>query len=90
MRARCVQSHQHRLVQHQPCIRVACFAQSNLNRCTDNLALQTFGEQNTEAEAHEMLSLAADAGVNFLVGHRAGWLRLDGLRLGVGCLVIGE
>lgn len=30
------------------------------------LGTMTFGEQNTEAEAHEMLSLAADAGVNFL------------------------
>ena len=28
---------------------------------------QTFGEQNTEAEAHAMLSYAADCGVNFIV-----------------------
>ncbi len=48
----------------------------------DNLVPQTFGEQNTEAEAHQMLSLAADAGVNFMVGHRVGWLRLCGLRWG--------
>ena len=27
----------------------------------------TFGKQNTEAEAHEQLSYAADHGINFLV-----------------------
>lgn len=31
------------------------------------ILLQTFGEQNTEAEAHEMLSYVAECGVNFLV-----------------------
>ena len=32
---------------------------------------QTWGEQNTLAEAHEQLSYAADCGVNFMVSMAA-------------------
>ena len=31
------------------------------------LGTMTFGKQNSEAEAHEQLSYATDAGINFLV-----------------------
>lgn len=34
------------------------------------LPRQTFGEQNTEKEAHAILSNAHEAGINFYVGPR--------------------
>ena len=37
--------------------------------------MQTWGKQNTEAEAHEQLDYAFDAGINFLdtAGAGRGW-----------------
>ncbi|MEL6842796.1 MAG: aldo/keto reductase, partial [Bacteroidota bacterium] len=44
----------------------ASLGQTNLSVSKICLGTMTFGEQNTEAEAHEQLSFAVDQGVNFI------------------------